>query len=313
MSGKKKVLLAGGITAGILICIYCGISIYFMSHFFHNTMINGVDFSMKTADEAERYFAGQIDGYALKVTPKEGGSEEISGSSISMKYKKSKELDKALKEQGAFLWPSMLWKDHKVKLSLGFEYDHKQLEEKIQALQCFQNEEKSDPESAKPEFDGDKFVVKPEVLGTKSRSGANEGKANTGSAGAGREIQPGERRLLSEAEVYCGFKEVAAACDTLNKYCGTSITYDMAPHKEVVDKALISTWLSWDENMNVTFHEDKVREYMNQFAAKYETLYGTRPLTTPWGKATEVSGGTYGWAINEAAEADALIASIKGW
>ena len=50
---------------------------------------------------------------------------------------------------------------------------------------------------------------------------------------------------------------------------------------------------------------------MNQFAAKYETLYGTRPLTTPWGKATEVSGGTYGWAINEAAEADALIASIK--
>ena len=167
MSGKKKVLLAGGIAAGILICIYCGISIYFMNHFFHNTRINGVDFSMKTADEAERYFAGQIDGYALKVTPIEGGSEEISGSSISMKYKKSKELDKALKEQGAFLWPSMFWKDHKVKLSLGFDYDQKQLEEKIQALQCFQNEEKSDPESAKPEFDGDKFVVKPEVLGTK--------------------------------------------------------------------------------------------------------------------------------------------------
>ena len=120
MSGKKKVLLAGGITAGILICIYCGISIYFMSHFFHNTMINGVDFSMKTADEAERYFAGQIDGYALKVTPKEGGSEEISGSSISMKYKKSKELDKALKEQGACLWPSILWKDQKVNLYMGF-------------------------------------------------------------------------------------------------------------------------------------------------------------------------------------------------
>ena len=223
MSGKKKVLLAGGITAGILICIYCGISIYFMSHFFHNTMINGVDFSTKTADEAERYFAGQIDGYALKVTPKEGGSEEISGSSISMKYKKSKELDKALKEQGAFLWPSMFWKDHKVKLSLGFEYDHKQLEEKIQALQCFQNKEKSDPESAKPEFDGDKFVVKPEVLGTKVDQEPMKEKLIQAVQGLEEEFSLEKEDCYLKPKYTADSKEVAAACDTLNKYCGTSI------------------------------------------------------------------------------------------
>lgn len=311
MSGKKKALLAVGIAAGIIICIYGGISIYFMSHFFHNTRINGVDFSMKTADEAERYFAGQIDGYALKVTPKEGDSEEISGASIFMKYKKSKELEKALKKQGAFLWPSMFWKDHTVKLDLGFDYDHKQLEEKIQELKCFQNEEKIDPESAKPEFNGDKFVVKPEVLGTKVDQDPLKEKLIQAVQGLETEFSLEKEKCYLKPKYTADSKEVAAACDTLNKYCGASITYDMAPQKEVVDKQLISTWLSWDENMNVTFHEDKVREYMNGFAAKYETLYGTRPLTTPWGKATEVSGGTYGWAIDEASEAEALIAGIK--
>ena len=85
----------------------------------------------------------------------------------------------------------------------------------------------------------------------------------------------------------------------------------MDPNTEVVDKQLISGWLTWDENMNVTFLEDKVREYMNGFAAKYETVGVSQTAYDSLGKETEVYGGTYGWAIDEGAEAEALIASIK--
>ncbi len=311
MEGRKKLLIALGVMAGILICIYLGGSVYFMNHFYYGTDINGADFSMKTVDEAEQYLEKQIDSYELSVNPKEGKSQKITGSDISMEYKKNKELKQTLEKQNAFLWPSMFWKENKVQVKLGFDYDAKKLDEKIQALESFKNDGKTEPENAKPEFDGEKFTVKPEVLGTKVDQEKLKAVIGKSIDGLLKEVELEKEDCYQKPRYTAESKEVNAACDALNQYLRASITYDMAPQKEVVDKTLISTWLSWDENMNITFHEDKVREYMSGFAAKYETLYSTRPLTTPWGKVTEVSGGTYGWSFDEAAEAEALIASIK--
>ncbi len=311
VENRKKLLLALGIPAGILICSYLGISVYFINHFYYGTKINGVNFSMKTTGEVESHFAEQIGNYSLTVEPKEGLEEKIVGSDISIKYKKSRGVKKALKGQNAFLWPSMFWKKQIIREDLGFDYNKRQLDTRIQELKSFQNEGKSDPVNAKPEFDGDKFVVKAEVLGTKVDQKAMR-----------EEITDAVQRLepvldLDKTECYLKpkytseSKEVIGACEVLNNYSRASITYDMSPEQEVVDKKLISTWLTWDGNMNVTFHEEKVGEYMNGFVAKYETLYRTRPLVTPSGKAAEVSGGTYGWSVDGATETQALLASIK--
>ncbi|MFQ7042399.1 MAG: hypothetical protein ACLRSR_06140 [[Ruminococcus] lactaris] len=43
----------------------------------------------------------------------------------------------------------------------------------------------------------------------------------------------------------------------MNKYCQASITYPMKENV-VVDKVLISTWVSADADMNVTFNEEAV-------------------------------------------------------
>ncbi|MGC4019805.1 MAG: peptidoglycan binding domain-containing protein [Muricomes sp.] len=312
MNSRKKLVLALGVTAGALAGVYCGVSIYFINHFYQGTKVAGVDFSMKTVDEAETYFAKQIDNYSLTVSPKEGAKENITGADISMKYREGKGLEKALEKQNAFFWPSMFWKKMDINIKTKFDYDQTKLEEQIQKLKCFQNnEDKTDPVSAKPEFNGDKFVVKQEVLGTKVDQEVMKSKLISAVERLEDKFDLAEEDCYLKPRYTSESKEVAAARDTLNDYCSASIVYDMPPVQEVVDKKLISTWLSWDDNMNVTFHEDSVREFMNQFAAKYETLYSTRPLTTPTGKATEVSGGTYGWAIDEAAEAEVLIASIK--
>lgn len=311
MSGRKKGLIAVGIVAGILICIYIVGVVYFRNHFYYGTYINGAEFSGKTLGEAEAHLKKQIDGYTMIIYPSDGEGETLTGTDISMVYKKSKKLAQALKGQNAFLWPSMLWKKNEIKVELGFEFDWQLLEEKIQALKSFENEGKTDPESAKPEFDGEKFIVKPEVIGTKIDQEQGKKVIIENVQKLSPEVYLEKEDCYLKPKYTSKSKEVNEACDKLNQYCKASITYDMPPQKEVVDKQMISTWLSWDENMNVTFHEDKVRDYMTGFAAKYETLYATRPITTPWGKATEVSGGTYGWAIDEASEAENLIASIK--
>ena len=105
-------------------------------------------------------------------------------------------------------------------------------------------------------------------------------------------------------------KEVQAACDTMNKYLKASITYTMS-ESVVVDKTLISTWIGVDDNMNVVFDNDAMKAWFTEFGDKYDTVGTTRNLTTPTGKATTVTGGTYGWSIDEDTELVNLQNSIK--
>ena len=60
--------------------------------------------------------------------------------------------------------------------------------------------------------------------------------------------------------------EVQAAVDTMNKYLQTKITYDFSPKTEVVDKTMISQWLTVDDKMQVTFNTEKINKYIAQLA-----------------------------------------------
>lgn len=311
MQRKKKILLGFGIAAGVLLCIYLGVSIYFKYHFYDHTTINGINLSLKTANDAEAAFKKKIDGYTLTIQPKEGEKEEIKGKEISMVYVKSDTLKKALKKQNPFLWPSMFRREQNIRVEMDFEYDAEELNSRIQALECFSNEGKTDPKDAKPEFDGQKYIAGNVEFGTKVDQTAMLEKLKAAVDDFQTEFDLLEEDCYQKPKYTSDSKELLEACDKLNAYCKASITYNMTPYTEVVDAALISSWLSCDENLNVSLQEEKVREYMDQFAQKYETVGKTRPLTTPTGKETEVSGGTYGWAFDEAAEAEALIASIK--
>ena len=58
--------------------------------------------------------------------------------------------------------------------------------------------------------------------------------------------------------------------------------------------------------MNVTFTTDGISAYVRDLASRYDTVGKTRSFTTPTGKAATVSGGTYGWSIDEPAEIEQL-------
>ena len=98
----------------------------------------------------------------------------------------------------------------------------------------------------------------------------------------------------------------------MNAYLNASVTYEMGLDTPVVvDKTVISQWVTADENYVVTFHPELIQEWVTQFAQQYDTAGKTRQFTTPDGRATEVSGGTYGWEINEKAEYETLLANVE--
>lgn len=306
--GKKPWIIAGSIVGGLLV-IYLGISAFFIGHFYINTTINGKDFSGKTVEDVEAYFKEQVQDYQLTLIEMDNATDVINGSEISLEYEESSEIEDALKAQNPLLWVKAFFSRSSTDVTVSVNYDQAALEEKIQTIQAVTNEQ-TEPVSAYPKFDGNSFVVEPEVYGTAVDMDVLSEKITM----AVTEFEPSLDLLEEECyklpKYTSDSPEVQAACDTMNEYCKASVTYTMTENV-VVDKTLISTWLSYDDNMQVTFNEDAVREWMREFGSTYDTVGTTRTITTPTGKTAEVSGGTYGWSIDEDTETQNLINSIK--
>ena len=306
---KKIAAWTAAVLAAVLLLTYLGVSIYFRSHYLFNTTINGQDFSKQTVEDARAFFAGQADAYALKITESGGKTEDITGSEIDMSWNDSQALDQILKDQNAFAWPMEYFKETSKEITFDISYDKAALEKKVSSLKAV-TAEPIQPQSAYPEFDGNSYVIKPEVYGTDLDSKKLLKQIHESVARLDEEIDLQKEGFYKAPEYTAESPKLKELCQTLNQYCKASITYEM-DIPIVVDKTLISTWLSYDADFHVTLDEAAIRNWMTEFGRRYDTVGTTRPLTTPTGKATEVSGGTYGWIINEEAEFPALVSSIR--
>ena len=298
--GKVKALwIIGGVLA-VICLIYVAISVYFMSHFFVNTKINGKNFSGKTASDVEKYLQTNIKDYKLTILENEGRQDVISGSEIGLEYRAGTETEKLLKDQNGFAWPKAFFTENSRKVSVNVSYNEESLNQRISQLSCLQTEQ-TPAENAKPEFDGNQYVIKPEVYG----NGVDKERLTEQVKVHITEFQPQldmvETKCYAKPKYVEDSKEVQEACDAMNKYVNASITYPMN-EPVVVDKALISQWLQVDGEMKVSLNTEAMKQWFTAFGDKYDTQGTTRTFTTPAGKSATVTGGTYGWSIDEDTE-----------
>lgn len=306
--GKKPWIIAGSIIA-VLLVIYLGISVFFFGHFFINTTINGKDFSGRSVADVEEYLKEQVKNYELELIELNNERDVIKGSEISLVYREDSSVEDMLKKQNPFAWITSLFSKSSRKVNVQMDYDETALNEKIQAISAV-TQEQTEPVSAYPRFDGESFTIEPEVYGTAVNMDVLIEKIKEHIMEFNPTLDMFKEECYKLPKYTAESPEVQAACDTMNQYCKASITYTMTENV-VVDKSLIHTWLTYDENMQVTFNETAVREWLRSFGATYDTVGVTRTLTSPNGKTVEVSGGTYGWSVDEETEAQNLINSIR--
>lgn len=298
--GKVKALwITGGVLAGICL-IYVAISVYFMSHFFVNTKINGKNFSGKTASDVEKYLQTNIKDYKLTILENEGRQDVISGSEIGLEYRAGTEAEELLKDQNGFAWPKAFFTENSRKVSVNVSYNEESLNQRISQLSCLQTEQ-TPAENAKPEFDGNQYVIKPEVYGNAVDKERLTEQVKVHITEFQPQLDMVETKCYAKPKYVEDSKEVQEACDAMNKYVNASITYPMN-EPVVVDKALISQWLQVDGEMKVSLNTEAMKQWFTAFGDKYDTQGTTRTFTTPAGKSATVTGGTYGWSIDEDTE-----------
>ena len=298
--GKVKALWITGGVLSVICLIYVAISVYFMSHFFVNTKINGKNFSGKTASDVEKYLQTNIKDYKLTILENKGRQDVISGSEIGLEYRAGTEAEKLLKDQNGFAWPKAFFTENSRKVSVNVSYNEESLNQRISQLSCLQTEQ-TPAENAKPEFDGNQYVIKPEVYGNAVDKERLTEQVKVHITEFQPQLDMVETKCYAKPKYTEDSKEVQEACDAMNKYVNASITYPMN-EPVVVDKALISQWLQVDGEMKVSLNTEAMKQWFTAFGDKYDTQGTTRTFTTPAGKSATVTGGTYGWSIDEDTE-----------
>lgn len=313
-NGKKAAWIAA-CTAGILLVaaggVYVGMSQKYKTRFFPNAQINGVDASGKTAAEVQELIAEGVNGYTLTIDERNNQTETIAGTDIKLHAEFDGSLEKMVAAQNPFAW---LWHMKQEEYTIGtmVAYDDAALESQIRNLSCLDPEKAVEPVNAKiSEYvSGQGYSIEPEQEGT----AVEAEKLTQAVTGAIENLQ--DHLSLEEADVYkkpTVLKDdasLAEQLDKMNKYAKMSVTYQFGDSTETLNGDQIHAWLIANADGSVSVDSSKVSEYVSEMAKAHNTSNKAKTLKTSYGSTIQVSGGTYGWKINQAAETEALAAII---
>lgn len=311
MTKRKKTIIGCaliiGIPAAIAIIAYIMISVYYMNRFFPGTYINGIDFSNKTAKEAEKELEAYHSNYTFRIIERDGSQEVLKGSEIGHKIVFNG-IEDIKKNQGSWNWPMNLSDRKFYTAESGHGYDERKLRDAIEALDCM-TKDIVEPQNAYVDFtDGVKII--PEIEGNKLD-------ADKVFEAVGSAIKAGEVRLNIDAagcyvrpEVTMDTEAFQKEIEPIKKLTKAVITLEIGKKTEVIDASVSERFLVQDEEGTISLDKEKVRAYVDGLEEKYETWGKPHEFKTTGGELISLSG-TLGWSIDVKGETEKIIEELK--
>lgn len=308
----KKRLIIFGIVVGVIAALYLIGVAFYHTHFFYNTNMNGFDASNKTVEEVKQGVKGNASDYQLKLEERDNQSETIKASDITLTSSNDDTVQKALEKQNPWRWPlALIGKATDGESPSAFTYNKEQLSAVISQLNAVAGASVVNAENAHPVYENGNITIKGQVTGNEIDQAAL-------TKAVDKAIATGQTTLnLDNASCYVKpaydseSKEVSEAKSVMEKYLSTVVTYTFGNQTEVLDKNTFGPWLVVDDQMNVVVDEAQAKAYVASLADKYDTAWKNHSFTTSSGQAITVSGGNYGWEIDEASEVAELIPLIE--
>lgn len=308
LSSRIKIIL---IVAAALLVIYLAGVVYYYSHFLSGTTINGHEAGGKKVEEVQNMIEGDLDAHTLTLEERKDRTDTLLASDIDMKISLGDSVQRALEEQNQFLWFTAFFRDIKATLKPNVTYDEAKLATVIDGLNCFKKENVEKPVNAKIELKGDEFVVVDEVYGTTVDKDKLTEAIKDALNSSQTKLDVEKADCYKNPTIYADGEEVKKALQNIKKYTDIVVTYDFDYTTETVDKSLINNWITVSKKMKVGLDYDKVLDYVEELAAKYDTYATVRDFTNSYGNKVKVYYGSYGWKISQTKEAKALIEVIK--
>ncbi len=313
-AGVAAVVLLGGIAGGAGYLYYTSVGEQYRTVFFPHTVVNGVDASQKTVDEVEQLVSSRMEeDYELTVVGRGGVTETITGKEIGMHYEFDDSLDQYLAAQNPMDWWSYRSTAVEYKVDVKAVPDEELLADRIDRLVFLDDDKMVEPKNASLSeyIEGEGYQVLPEEEGTvldkeKVKKAVTDAVHNLKT-----ELVLEDLGVYKKAAVTSGDQSLTETADKLNRYLTVTVTYQFGDAQEILDKDTISGWISLAEDGSILVDEEQAAAYVKGLADRYDTLGKPKTLKTTGGDVVTITGGTFGWSINQEEETKQLIEVIR--
>ena len=309
----KKGLKPAIIVIAVVAAIYILGGLFFSSHFYLRSTVNGLNAGFKSASKVYEELVADTADYTLAIVQDDGYTEaEYNATSLGVEVSYTEDdVKEALTNQNGFLWPMAIFKSIEYVAGNGNSYDEDAIYELASNLDLMRNEgiESAD---AYIDFNGSEFEIVEEVYG-------DEIDADNCAAAIISAIENMETMIyLSDGACYkmpavlATDEDINKAVEKLNKFLAVEITYDLnGEATEQPDVATRATWFKWDEDFNTSFDEDAINEFISEMSSKYNTAGQSKTLEASSGETVTVPAGSYGWKIDAEGELEQIKTDIK--
>lgn len=305
---KRKTAIIAGSVAGALAIAYFGGVAYYSGHFFNGTEIGVFDCSNMTAQQARTTIQDEIDNYGFTFYEKDGKTETIKGEEIYFNCTPVGDLTPLLQEQNPFAWVANLG-SHRLPLDVEVTYNKDVLYNRITQMDFMKDTRTSMEGSVdKIKYEDGIYTVEDDAISNVVSVN------NVYQRTKPKILELYQGMSLEKEDCYKGLNEddtMKGVLNMLNKYVGAKITYQNGSNSTVLDKNTINEWITVSDDYLIRIDENKAKEYVANLAKTYDTVGKERTFKTTNGDEIKISGGSYGWLVNNQKETEELLNIIR--
>ena len=287
------------------------LTLFFETHFYPGTVINGVDVSCNTIKAADKKLIDRAASYVLILNERGNVKERMKGSEIGLKFEMNYgSLSLKNRQNRTGLAMSFFYREA-LNIRNAFTYDENLLRECYSKLSCVDNSKVIEPKNATLVYlDGDYKIVE-EVYGNRANDTVLYPYIKSAVMSGKDELDLEMIQCYIDPTIKSDSKKVKDIKNMLGNYINSEIIYTYNGGREVVDKYEISNWIEIDGDLNVTFDRMKMKSFINTLADHYDTCGKIRDFVTSSGTRIKIGGGDYGWKVDVNGEITDLIQAIK--
>ncbi|MBQ6585749.1 MAG: L,D-transpeptidase family protein [Coriobacteriales bacterium] len=265
--------------------------------------VKGANGKSDTSDTVEVY---------VEFPPEEGIEaagprhvEYITGEQVGMEYVHDYKVDNLLKNQPAWMWPASFFQKYEHAVAPTVNIDEAKLREAVDGLKATDVSRMEQPENAFIDFDWDtdQYYIADEKPGTVLSPGELRSYVHAAMCDFKPAINLEQLDIYTHPQVEAASPEILEEVDRYNRLCPFILILDLGDG--VVERLDATTFINWvDEYGNVD--KNAIHDYVYSLSDRYDTVGTKRTFTSVDGNTYTVSGGTYGWNLNNTKEIEEI-------
>lgn len=285
---------------------YGGYAWYNKDKFYRGTVINQVDCSGLTAEQAQELIRKSVEEYALTLKFRGGISEQIRGEDIDYTYIPDGSVAQIKESQSPLLWVKGLFQSEEYQVSENISFNQEKLTQKVAALGPMKEENQQAPQDAYVEYRNSEFVIADEIQGTALNAEMVQETVWKAVAESLPEEDLEAAGAYQKPQILKTDAGLQREREQLNSLVKASVTYQIPNGEIVLDGNTLKNWLVRDSGGNYVkddaVFEENLRSYVAQLADQVDTLGKDREFTNAYGDTITVPLGNYGWQIDQKSE-----------